>query len=536
MAPASSQLTARSISKSHGGLVVLDDVSIKVGPGSRIGLLGPNGVGKSTLLRVLAGIERTDTGSVERSPDSLTVGMLDQEPGGQSGETLRTFLARVAGIGAAADALDTAAASMTNNLRTIEAYTDALDLFDRLGGHDFEHRAASVAAELGFRRLDDSLDRLSGGQRTRAALTAIELARFDVLLLDEPTNNLDTEGLARLEAFVRAFYGGIVVVSHDRAFLDACVRRFVELDPFTRRATELTGTWSEYVAERELRRRQQQQAHDAAMAERARLRRRAHEIRQEAASGAGRAKRADEPDKFVRFGKIAGSQGHAAGAAKLERQLERIEVPDAPHARWSLHMDLAPANRGGEVVARLADAVVQRGVFRLGPLDLEIERGDRIALVGPNGAGKTTLLHLIAGDIGLEAGTRMLGASVVPGMLDQDRDPFLPSDDLMAMIQRTTGLLGAEARRLLATFELGADDVMRPASELSPGERTRAALAVLTARRTNLLLLDEPTNHLDLAAIEQLETALSGFAGTFVIATHDRRLLETIGVTRTIDL
>jgi ATPase subunit of ABC transporter with duplicated ATPase domains len=179
---------------------------------------------------------------------------------------------------------------------------------------------------------------------------------------------------------------------------------------------------------------------------------------------------------------------------------------------------------------------VQRGDFQLGPLDLEIVRGDRIALVGPNGAGKSTLLHAIAGDLELSEGSRTSGPSVVAGVLDQRRDPFRPGEDLCQMVGRTTGLHGAEARRLLATFELGAEDVRRPASELSPGERTRATLAVLSARRTNLLLLDEPTNHLDLAAIEELEVALTGFRGTFVLATHDRRLLDTIGVTRTIDL
>ena len=540
MSPSPSQLNVRSVSKSHGGLVVLDDVSLRVASGSRIGLLGPNGVGKSTLLRVMAGLESPDGGSLERSPASITVGLLEQEPardpGAGLGETLGDSLARLTGVGAAADSLARAAANMTDDLATIQAYADALDRFDRLGGHDFDVRAATVAADLGFDRLDVAMDRLSGGQRTRAALAAIVLARFDVLLLDEPTNNLDAPGLARLEAFVQGFPGGIVVVSHDRAFLDACVRRFVELDPFTRRAGEFTGTWSEYVEQRELRRRQRQEAHDAALAERARLQRRAHEIRQEAAGAEGRAKRSDDPDKFVRFGKIAGAQGHAAGAVKLERQLERIEVPDAPRARWTLHMDLAPATRGSDLVARLAGAVVEHGTFRLGPLDLDIARRDRIALVGPNGAGKSTLLHTIAGDLGLAAGVRTIGPSIVPGMLDQDRDWFLTGDDLLSMVARTTGLHGAEARRLLATFELGADDVTRPAMELSPGERTRATLAVLTARHTNLLLLDEPTNHLDLAAIEELERALAGYEGTFVIASHDRRLLETIGITRTIEL
>ena len=528
-----SQLTARSLAKSHGGLVVLEDVSITVGPGSRIGLLGPNGVGKSTLLRILAGVEHPDHGIVERTPVGMTVGLLDQEPEGRD-ESLWAFLARRTGVGEAATAVEIASGAMTEDIASIQRYTDALEHLDRLGGHDFEARAATVASELGFPGLDASMDRLSGGQRTRAALAAIVLARFDVLLLDEPTNNLDANALERLERFVTGFSGGVVVVSHDRAFLDGTVNRFVELDPFTRRASEFAGSWSEYVADRERCRHQAQEAHDAALAERARLQHRAREIRGEAAAGVGRAKREDEPDKHIRFAKAAGAQAHAAGAARIERKLEKIDVPDAPRERWQLRMDLAPSTRGSDVVARLVETVIRRGTFQLGPLDLEIARGERVSLVGPNGAGKSTLLHAIAGDLPLTSGDRTIGPSVIPGLLDQDRDPFEPGEDLLAMVARTTGVVGAEARSLLAKFELGADDVRRPGNELSPGERTRATLAVLAAERTNLLLLDEPTNHLDLAAIEQLEHALIGYRGTFVIATHDRRLLQTIGITRTI--
>jgi ATPase subunit of ABC transporter with duplicated ATPase domains len=536
LASSRSQLSARSVSVTLGGLVVLDDVSIQVAPGSRIGLLGPNGVGKSTLLRVLAGIDRPDAGTVERTPATMTVGLLDQQPGGLPGETLGAFLARRTGVGDALAQLEVAAAAMTDDLASIQAYTDALDHLERLGGHDLDVRAAAVVRELGFAGVDVAMDRLSGGQRTRAALAAIVLARFDVLLLDEPTNNLDLDALARLEDVVAGFAGGIVVVSHDRAFLDATVDRFVELDPFTRRASTYVGTWSGYVADRELRRAQAQEAHDAAVVERARLQRRAHEMRAESSAGAGRAKRDDEPDKFIRAAKMQGAQGHAAGAAKIERRLERIDVPDAPRHRWTLRMNLAPGTRGSDLAASFSRAVIRRGAFGLGPFDLDIRRGDRVALVGPNGAGKSTLLRALAGDLALPAGSLRLGPSVIAGIVDQDRDPFEPGEDLIAMMARTAGLRGADARSLFAKFELGADDVRRPGEELSPGERTRASLAVLTARRTNLLLLDEPTNHLDLLAIEELEHALATYPGIFVIATHDRRLLATIGVTRTIDV
>jgi ATPase subunit of ABC transporter with duplicated ATPase domains len=536
MASPRSQLAARSVSVTRGGLVVLDDVSVRVAPRSRIGLLGPNGVGKSTLLRVLAGIEVPDTGVVERAPEAMTVGLLDQEPGGLSGETLGDYLARRTGVDAALTRVEAAARTMTEDLASIQAYTDALEHLDRLGGHTLGPRASAVAHELGFGGLDAPMERLSGGQRTRAALAAIVLSRFDVLLLDEPTNNLDAEALDRLETFVGGFEGGLVVVSHDRAFLDVSVDRFLELDPFTRHASEFAGTWRDYITDRELRRTQARQAHDATVEERSRLQRRAHEIRAESAAGGARAKREDEPDKHIRFAKIGGSQDHGAGAARLERRLAKIDVPEAPRDRWALRMDLTPAERGGEVVAKLVGATLRRGSFRLGPLSLEIARGERVALVGPNGAGKSTLLHAIAGDLPLAGGSRSLGPSVIPGLLEQDRDPFEPGEDLIAMMARTTGVVGAEARSLLAKFELGADDVHRPGDELSPGERTRATLAVLAARRTNLLLLDEPTNHLDVAAIEELEHAFAGYAGTFVIATHDRRLLATIGVTRTIDV
>ena len=536
MASPRSQLAARSVSVTRGGLVVLDDVSVRVSSRSRIGLLGPNGVGKSTLLRVLAGTEEADAGTVERAPADMTVGLLDQEPGGLPGESIGDYLSRRTGVDAALARVETAAAAMNESLASIQAYTDALEHLDRLGGHTFGPRASAVVQELGLGSSDVPMDRLSGGQRTRAALAAILLTRSDVLLLDEPTNNLDADALGRLETFVGGFAGGIVVVSHDRAFLDASVDRFLELDPFTRHASEFVGSWRDYVADRELRRAQAQEAHEAAVTERARLQRRAHEIRAESAAGGARATREDEPDKHIRSAKIGGSQDHGAGAARIERRLAKIDVPDAPRDRWTLRMDLTPATRGSEVVVKLVGATVLRGSFRLGPIDLEIARGERVALVGPNGVGKSTLLHAIAGDLPLAGGRRALGPSVIPGLLEQDRHPIEAGEDLIAMMARTTGAVGADARSLLAKFELGADDVHRPGRELSPGERTRAALAALAARRTNLLLLDEPTTHLDVAAIEELEHSLQGYPGTFVIATHDRRLLATIGVTRTIDV
>jgi ATPase subunit of ABC transporter with duplicated ATPase domains len=226
----------------------------------------------------------------------------------------------------------------------------------------------------------------------------------------------------------------------------------------------------------------------------------------------------------------------ASKAKQNERALERLDVVEKPWEGWRLEMDFAAAPRSGDVVARLAGAVVERGAFRLGPLDLEIGWGERIAMLGPNGSGKTTLLAALLGRLPLAEGSRWFGPGVVVGELDQGRGRFLGDAPLLRAFSDATGLLPQDARSLLAKFGLGAEHVNRPAGTLSPGERTRAQLAVLMAAGVNCLVLDEPTNHLDLPAIEQLEQALDRFPGTVLLVTHDRRLLEAVRVTRTIDL
>ena len=533
---ASPQLSARAVSKSLGGRVVLDDVSVRVRPGSRIGLLGPNGVGKSTLLRILAGLDEPDAGTVERSPATLTAGLLDQEPEGMAGETLRGFLARRTGVATAIRSLDAAAAAMTEDLGSIQRYTDALERFERLGGHDFMPRAATVAAELGFHDLDVMMAELSGGQRTRAALAAIELARFDVLLLDEPTNDLDAEALERLESFVRGFAGGIVVVSHDRAFLDACVRRFVELDPFTRRASEFAGTWSEYIAERERRRQQQQREHDDAAAERARLQRRATRSGRKPARARGGRGAATSPTGSCGS---ARSRAHRATAPAPRSSSGGSSASRCPTRRapggscaWTSHRPSAaarwsPASRApwcGGATSDSGHSTSRSRAVTASRWWVRTARGSRPCCWRSRVTSSSPKAHA------------RWGRASWPACSTSAATRSARARTCARCSRARPGCAARRRARLLATFELGADDVTRPASELSPGERTRAALAVLTARRTNLLLLDEPTNHLDLAAIEELEHALIGYRGTFVLATHDRRLLDTIGVTRTIDL
>ena len=364
----------------------------------------------------------------------------------------------------------------------------------------------------------DAAEAASGGQKARAALSGVLRGGFDVLLLDEPTNDLDFAGLAWLERGLASHPGSVVVVSHDRAFLDRTVTRIVELDEWTRGAKEYSGGWSDYEAERERRRERHYQRWDASVAERKRIeeqQRRMAEWEQRG-YGQGRKKKKSKDVKRTYGAKLA-----------------RVEKVEKPYEPWELHLSLAPAARSGDVVVRLEDAVVERGSFRLGPLDLEIGWGDRLAVAGPNGSGKTTLLDALLGRLPLAAGSRWIGPGVVLGELEQDRAALSGGQTLLEVFR---GFAAETARTLLAKFGLGAEDVLRAASSLSPGERTRAGLALLTARGVNCLVLDEPTNHLDVEAIEELERALAAYDGTVLLVTHDRRFLEAFAPTRTIDM
>ena len=514
-------LVAANITKSHGAQLVLADVTVVVPPRARIGLVGPNGVGKSTLLRILAGLEEPDTGTVRRSPPTLAVGYLPQERSEDSAETVEQYLARRTGMAAAAAELDRLAERLTGETGAIAAHADALERFLSLGGADFEARSSSVCAELGVgTKLAARLASLSGGETARVQLAAILLARFDVFLLDEPTNDLDFDGLARLERFVDDVAGAVVVVSHDRDFLDRTVTRVVELDEWKRGAREYTGGWSAYERTRELERNRQYAAYETYTSEKERLEAQLHRMQEweRRGYGQGRKKKKTKDVKSAIGGRV-----------------ERLEQAEKPYEPWDLRLALAAREGAGYVVARLDTAVVERGAFRLGPIDLDLGWGDRIAVTGPNGSGKTTLLDALLGLVPLSEGRRWIGPGAVLGRLEQGRGEFTRGE-LLADFVALSGLSPEDARTLLAKVGLGADDVLRAGASLSPGERTRAVLALLTARGVNCLVLDEPTNHLDVAAIEELERALDGYDGTIVLVTHDRRFLERFRATRTLPL
>jgi ATPase subunit of ABC transporter with duplicated ATPase domains len=536
----SANLTATRVSRDLGGRVVLADVSLVVGPETRLGIVGPNGVGKSTLLRILAGLDRPDAGVIDIAPRTATVGYLAQEPAPSESETVRSFLHRTTGVGAADAALELAADALgRGERRSAEAYADALERWEGLGAGDLDSRVEAVLVHLGLSPgvLDGPTAGLSGGQAARLALAVILLARFDITLLDEPTNGLDFDGLARLEAFVGQCTGGLVIVSHDRAFLDRTITAVLELDEHEHTGRLYRGGWSAYLEQRATARRHAEEAYSGYQTQRRTLLERARRERQWATSGVSREKRRQQDnDKVQRDFRIDRTQQLAARARRTEQAMARLESVDKPWEGWSLRYTIREAPRAGAVVARLEHAIVARGSFRLGPLDLEIGWGERVALVGPNGCGKTTLLEALLGRVPLVSGNRWMGPGVVAGELGQDRAALAGTSTTLEAFVATSGLGVAEARSLLAKFGLGADHLTRPAPSLSPGERTRAELAGFQARGVNLLVLDEPTNHLDLPAIEQLEEALAGYAGTLILVTHDRQLLDAVDLTRTVDL
>ena len=532
-------LSASGITVHRGGQVVLDRVSLAVGPRSRTGVVGPNGIGKTTLLRILAGLDPPDAGTVERAPTTLTVGYLPQEPDARAGETLLAYLARRTGVAQAEAELDRLTTAMAGDPSLVDAYSEALERFLALGGDDLDSRAGAVLADVGLPadRLRVEVGALSGGQAARAALAAILLARFDVFLLDEPTNDLDFAGLDRLEAFLDSLPGGVVVVSHDRAFLDRSVHRILELQEETHTAVEYAGGWSDYVAARALARSQQYDAHEKYQSEKRLLTERAREQRQWSEQGVAREKRnPKDKDKALRKRKADRTEKQASKVRATEQRLARLTPVDKPWEGWQLRLSLSPSARSGDVVARLEGAVVERGAFRLGPVDLEVRWQERVAILGPNGSGKTTLLRALLGTLPLAEGRRYLGPGVVVGEMDQRRDALGGDEVVLDHFLAETGLSLSEGRSLLAKFGIGADHVGRLGRQLSPGERTRVILATLMAQGVNCLVLDEPTNHLDLPAIEQLEQALDGFDGTLLLVTHDRRFLESVHVTRVFDV
>ena len=530
-------LVASGLTVVRGPLLVLSGISLTIAPGSRIGVVGPNGVGKSTLLSCLAGLLEPDEGSVSLAPTTANVGLLPQEPDRVPGESVEAFLLRRTGVTAAQADLDAATEALTGG--DADGYDGALQRWLDLGGADLEQRAHEVCADIGLSPvlLAAPMTSLSGGQAARASLAGVLLSRYDVFLLDEPTNDLDFAGLERLERFVQELQAGLVVVSHDREFLSRSINGVLDIDGPLRTARLYNGGWESYLDARAIATRQAREQYDEVEDKRAGLVQQAQRQREQSVRGALRAKnKQPDNDRAAKGAKIEAATHAASRVRGIEAQIGRLEQVEEPRKEWQLQLEIARAPRSGDVVVSLSQAVVERDGFRLGPLDLQISFGDRLAVVGPNGAGKTTLLAALLGRLPLTQGRHAIGSGVRLGEVDQARSAFTGGRTVVEVVEEATDWPAGEVRTLLAKFGLRGDHVNRPGSSLSPGERTRASLALLQAVGVNLLVLDEPTNHLDLPAIEQLEQAVEAYDGTLVLVTHDRRLLKAVRVTATVEL
>src|ERR1700685_2840630 len=447
-------LTAKGLAAGHAGRLLFSGLDLVIAPGEITGLVGANGAGKSTLLRILAGLVPPDQGEVGLAPPAATVGYLSQEPERRPGESTGDFIARRTGVARAQQDLDEATALLVEEKPGADdAYATALERWLARGGADLEERAAAVFATLGLPADagGEAMTSLSGGQAARVNLASLLLSRYDVFLLDEPTNDLDIAGLEILEGFVRGLRAGTVLVSHDRAFLERTAHRVLELDVAQQQVRLYGGGYLAYLEEREI----------------------AREDARESKT------KATDNDKNILHRQVARSEKLAGKVKATERMLDRLDVVAEPRKEGQLKMELAAAPRSGTVPATLRDAVIDRGGFRLGPVSLQVNWADRIAITGPNGAGKSTLIGALLGRLPLVSGHASLGSGISVGEVDQARSLFDGEVPLLeAFSAQVPSLLPEDIRTLLAKYGLAAGHVMRPASSLSPGEGTRAGPAL----------------------------------------------------------
>ncbi|GAB3443390.1 ABC-F family ATP-binding cassette domain-containing protein [Phycicoccus ginsengisoli] len=537
----STTLTVSDLDVAFGARPLFSGLDLVLADGDVTAVVGPNGSGKSTLLRVLVGELPVERGSVRLAPGDATIAWLPQvlpDPA----ETLLGYARRRAGVAAADQELEDAAAAMAAGVPGADdRYAVALERWLALGAADLDERLPEVAERVGLVvDAGRALGSLSGGQAARASLVAVLLSRYDVLLLDEPTNNLDRRGTELVTEFVLGHDGPVLVASHDRAFLDDVATDVVELDLHQQRVNRYAGGWSDYVRQRDLTRRQAWQEYEEYAGARDGLLAQARQRQGWADRGRASVARAtvtrSEADKFIREKHRARADRQLAKAARATRAVDRLGAVEQPRKEWQLRYALTEGPSSSDVVASLTGAVVERDGFRLGPVDLSLGRGDRVAVTGDNGSGKTTLLSALFGQLPLAEGRQSLGARVQLGVLDQDRSLLDSEASVVDVVRaalgpdRRTGREREpeEVRTLLAKFGLGSQHVGRPSHSLSMGERTRALMAVFQGREVNTVVLDEPTNHLDVVAIEQLQEALAAFTGTLVVVSHDLQLVESL--------
>jgi ATP-binding cassette subfamily F protein 3 len=525
-------LQLSNIHKRYGDVVVLENVSFIVNPGDRMGLIGPNGCGKTTLLRIVTGQERPDRGSVQFNPPDLRLGYLEQGQRYAEGDTLVDFLqvggvtledaaARVERFAAALAAADDGA----EQTRLMKAYSTALAELEALAETQPEvYEAEPVLAGLGLGDvpLDVPVSNLSGGQKTRLGLARALMQRPQMLLLDEPTNHLDIEALEWLEAWIQEYRGAVLLVSHDRMLLERTVTAILELDPLTHTVIAYAGTFDDYIEAKERELEKQWSQYRDQIAEIERLKRDAQRTKTQAL-------KAEHTSITVNERRLAKKTARKAKAKekRLERYLERDDLVDKPTRSWQMKLEFDDTPESGRDVLVFTDLDVgYEGVPLVRDINAILRAGERVVLVGPNGAGKTTLLRAVAGQLTPLAGGVRLGTNVKMGYYAQEQETLDPESTPFETVVKVASMSETDVRSFLHYFLFSGDEVFVPVGSLSYGERARLVLARLVATGCNFLMLDEPSNHLDIPSRAKFEQAMRSFEGTVLAVVHDRYFIR----------
>jgi ATP-binding cassette subfamily F protein 3 len=501
-----SLIQAIGLSKSFGANDVFSDLNLSIPQRARIGLVGANGVGKTTLVRILLGLEEPSAGEVQRAR-GLRMGYLPQQAQLDSQRTLWQECRKVFDeLLALQDELRRMESLLSQQPELLETYGRLQETFERRGGYTYEVRIRQTLTGLGFSPHDFErpLRQLSGGQRTRAALARLLLGEYDLLFLDEPTNHLDTNAVEWLETYLADWPGAALIISHDRYFLDRVVDEVWEMTPMLE---TYRGNYTAYLAQRAERYARRIEEYEAQRA------------------------LVEKEQEFIRRNLAGQNSRQAQGRRKrLDRMLAEARLTPPPQPR-RLHLSLEPASRSGDLVLQTHGLVV--GYEAAQPLfdvpDLVLRRGECAAIWGPNGAGKTTFLKTLLGQVPPLQGELCFGAGLKIGYFAQAHESLNPAHSLLEeILTADPHLTPAEGRQLLARFLFSGDDVFQSVQSLSGGERSRLALACLSLQGANLLLLDEPTNHLDLPAQETLQAMLADYRGTILLVSHDRYLMDAL--------
>lgn len=518
-------IKAQKISKSYGSLKVLSDVSFSIGQGQKVALVGHNGTGKTTLLKIVAGLEEQDSGKIDFERDAC-IGYLPQDTSLSVNDSIIHYLRQVSGIHALEKEMESLSGELNDPEKT-KHYNEVHRRYEHLDGYSFAHKAEVMLAGFGFENveLDRPLSNLSSGQKSKVVLSGILLKGVDLLLLDEPTNNLDLPALIWLEDFLKKSDASCIIISHDRRFLDKVVRKIFELDWRTHTLSVTGGTYSNYlemvgkrlIAQKEEYRLQQEEID--------RLSERVREKKADATRGARWTP--NDNDKFLKNFKRDRAGKSSKVAKSIEKRIEQMDKVEKPIERKPFEIPLETEVDSGNLNICLTDVVAGYfGVFSIGPLSFEVKYKDRVGIMGLNGTGKSTLLKTITNQMIPISGEVKIGSGVRIGNMMQEHETLPREQTLLEFLSQRACLSLQDSYSKLSKFGFDERQVRLPIDTLSPGGRARLLLALFSAQSVNTLVLDEPTNHLDLEALNALEETLKTYQGTVLLVSHDRYFLE----------